>query len=545
MKRLFCLFLAFCVALGLLTGCVDAVANKPVVNKSAESLIDNKQQPRRNETAFKNMKYTRPDMEKLELLQTAACDAANKGDAETALQCVYDFYEEYEWFYTNYSLADIHYCADLTDREWEEEYTFCMENSAWVDAALEELYYSLAASPVCDQLEEDFFGDGWFDSYKGENNWDKAFTILLKEEATLQSRYYELSTEALNYTYGTKAFFDNCGNEMVELLVQLIDVRQRIADYWGYPDYPSFAADFYYYRDYTPAQTNAYLADICRELVPLYVRLNSSDQFWVEYGNSTEKQTYAYVQSMARNMGGTVNQAFGMLERAGLYDISHGENKYNSSFEVYLTMYAEPFIFMNPTGTQYDHLTFAHEFGHFCNDYAADGSYAGTDVLEVFSQAMEYLSLCYADGGSELTRLKMWDSLCLMVEQSAFASFESRMYELEGEELTAENLRTLYDQVAREYGFESVGYDDREFITITHFYTNPMYVISYVVSNDSAMRFYQMEQEQSGAGLAVFEEHLKTEASYFLEFLEEAGLESPFAPGRVAELRQTFETALK
>ena len=545
MKKLFCLFLAFCMAVGLLTGCVDAVANKPMVNKSAESLIDNKHQPRRNETAFKNMKYTRPDMEKLELLQAAACDAANKGDAATALQCVYDFYEAHEWFYTNYALADIHYCADLTDSDWEAEYAFCMENSAWVDAALEELYYSLAASPVCDQLEEDFFGDGWFDSYKGENNWDKAFTVLLKEEADLQNRYYELSSIGVDYTYGTEAYFAACGDEMVELLVQLIDVRQRIADYWGYPDYPSFAADFYYYRDYTPAQTDAYLADIRGELVPLYIRLNSSSRFWVDYDYSTEKQTYAYVQSMAKNMGGTVEQAFGMLDRAGLYDISYGENKYNSSFEVYLTMYAEPFIFMNPTGTQYDHLTFAHEFGHFCNDYAADGSYAGTDVLEVFSQAMEFLSLCYADGGSELTRLKMWDSLCLMVEQSAFASFESRMYELKGEALTAENLRALYDQVAREYGFESVGYDDREFITITHFYTNPMYVISYVVSNDSAMQFYQLEQEQSGAGLAVFEDHLKTEAYYFLEFLEEAGLESPFAPGRVAELRQTFDTALK
>ena len=545
MKRLFCLFLAFCMALGLLTGCVDAVANKPVVNKSAESLIDNKQQPRRNETAFKNMKYTRPDMEKLELLQTAACDAANKGDAETALQCVYDFYEEYDWFYTNYSLADIHYCADLTDSEWEEEYTCCMENSAWVDAALEELYYSLAASPVCDQLEEDFFGDGWFDSYKGENNWDESFVSLMEEEAALQNRYYELSSIALNHTYGTEEYYEACGDEMVELLVELIGVRQRIADYWGYPDYPSFASDFYYYRDYTPDQTNAYLSDIRRELVPLYVRLNSSDQFWVEYGNSTEKQTYAYVQSMARNMGGTVEQAFGLLERAGLYDITYGENKYNASFEVYLTMYAEPFIFMNPTGTQYDHLTFAHEFGHFCNDYAAGGTYAGTDVLEVFSQAMEYLSLCYADGGSELTRLKMWDSLCLMVEQSAFASFESRMYELKGEELTAENLRALYDRVAREYGFESVGYDDREFVTIPHFYTNPMYVISYVVSNDSAMQFYQLEQEQSGAGQKVFEDHLDTEAYYFLEFLEEAGLNSPFVPGRVAELRRTFETALK
>lgn len=551
MKKIIGLFLSIFMVVGLLAGChgpkqlMDALFTGPVTEPSNASLSDIQQQIRENETAYADMVYTRPDMAELEGLLDGACDAANDGDAETAILYVYDFYDAYDWFYTNYSLADIHYCADLTDSYWETEYNFCVENSARVEAALEELYYGLAGSPACDQLEKDYFGEGWFDGYKGENQWDEEFVALLEEEAVLQNRYYELSSIGMNYAYGTEEYYAACGNEMVELLVQLIGVRQRIADYWGYSDYPQFATDFYYYRDYTTAQTDAYLEDIRRELVPLYSQLHTSPQFRISYGYTTETETYAYVRSMARNMGGNVEKAFDLMDRAGLYDIAYGENKYDSAFEVYLTMYSEPFIFMNPTASLYDHLTFAHEFGHFCSDYAAKGSYAGIDVLEIFSQAMEYLSLCYAEGGSELTRLKMWDSLCLFVEQSAFASFESRMYDLKGDELTAENLRALYDQVAREYGFESVGYDDREFVTITHFYTNPMYIISYVVSNDSAMQFYQMEQEASGEGLRCYEKYMNTRTEYFLEFLEEAGLQSPFTPGRVADIRQTLETVLK
>ena len=543
MRRLCCLFLALCMAAALLTGCTDK-SNPPAETLAAKPLEQIKAEKREDETAFRDMKYTRPDMEELERLKVTICEAAKTDNADAIARYILNFYDAYDWFFTNLSLADIHYCADLTDSYWEAESAFCLENSARVEAMLEEIYYALAASPACEALEEKYFSDGWFDSYRGENNWNKAFLLLMEEEAALQSRYYELSTVALEYTYGTEEFFTACGDEMVELLVQLIAVRQRIADYWGYPDYPSFAADFYYYRDYTPEQLEAYLADVRRELVPLYARLNSDPWFWVQYDESTEEETYAYVQSMAENMGGTAAWAFDLMDRADLCDISYSENKYNSSYEVYLTMYAEPFVFMNPTGTSYDQLTFAHEFGHFCNDYASGGSYAGTDVLEVFSQAMEYLSLCYAQGGGALTRMKLWDSLCMMVEQSAFADFESRMYTLEGDALTADNLRELYNEVAREYGFESVGYDDREFVTITHFYTNPMYVISYVVSNDSAMQFYQMEQEQPGSGLEVFESQLKTESQYFLEFLQEAGLESPFAPGRVAALRETFEAAL-
>ena len=556
MRKFLCLLLTICLLSGMLSGCgfygtsgleqlIDAMTAGPVTEPSGSSLGDMKQQLRENETAYEDMTYTRPDMQALEDLLKGACDAASNGDAETAMLYVYDFYDAYDWFYTNYSLADIRCSADLTDSYWEGEYAFCVDSSARVEAALEELYYALAASPICEQLEEEYFGDGWFDEYKGENNWDEAFTALLEEEAALQNRYYELSGIAVDYVYGTEEYYAACGDAMVELLVELIGVRQRIADYWGYSDYPSFATDFYYYRDYTQAQTDAYLADIRRELVPLYEELNESPLFRVSYGSTTETETYDYVRSMALSMGGTVKRAFDLMDRAGLYDIGYGPNKYDSSFEVYLTMYSEPFIFMNPAGSQYDHLTFAHEFGHFCNDFASSGSSAGIDVLEVFSQAMEYLSLSYADGGEDLTKMKLWDSLCLMVEQSAFASFESRMYRLEGEELTAENLRSLYDQVAREYGFESVGYDDREFVTITHFYTNPMYIISYVVSNDSAMQFYQLEQARPGEGLEVFGDHLNTQAYYFLEFLEEAGLNSPFVPGRVAELRETFEAALK
>ena len=162
------------------------------------------------------------------------------------------------------------------------------------------------------------------------------------------------------------------------------------------------------------------------------------------------------------------------------------------------------------------------------------------DVLEFFSQGMEYLSLCYTEGQEDVTAMKMADSLSTYVEQAAFADFELRMYNLPEEKLTVEGLYDLYDEVALDYGFESVGYDPREFVDITHFYTNPMYIISYVVSNDAAMQLYQMEQEKKGSGAELFEEHLDTEESYFLAFLEDAGLESPFAQGRITRVRDTF-----
>ena len=188
----------------------------------------------------------------------------------------------------------------------------------------------------------------------------------------------------------------------------------------------------------------------------------------------------------------------------------------------------------------YDHLSLAHEFGHFANDYASFGSSVGTDVSEIFSQGMEYMVLCYGEDTEALTVAKMADSLCTFVEQACFARFEQEMYRLETPSIIT--LCALYQSIAQEYGFDAVGFDPMEFVTITHFYTNPMYLSSYVISNDAALQLYQMELENPGTGLACLNENLDAQEPYFLAFLEQAGLESPFAPGRLREVKATFES---
>ena len=114
------------------------------------------------------------------------------------------------------------------------------------------------------------------------------------------------------------------------------------------------------------------------------------------------------------------------------------------------------------------------------------------------------------------------------------------MYSLSGEDLTAENLLALYEQVCTDYGFDSMAdWESWDLVTVQHYYSHPMYIISYVVSNDAALQLYQLELQTPGAGAEIFEESLDTEEGYFLAFLEEAGLQSPF--GRVAEVRKLME----
>lgn len=491
--------------------------------------------------SFEEMTYTRPDMEHFQKVLEESCEIAKtETDLEALLEGIYAFYAVYDSFYTAQSLAMIYYCKDMTDAAWEAEHQFCTENASLVAAGLDRLYRALAQSPLREQLEtQEYFGKDYFDSYEGETLFQETFLALLEQEAQLQNDYYAIYADAGELDYRSEEFQERYGEQMKQLLVELVLLRQQISAYAGFDNYVDFAYEFYYARDYQPAQAEAYLLHIREELVPLYQQMSEKKPEILLY-ESTQQQTYDYVEQMARDMGGTFWEAFQVMADSGLYDISYGENKYNASFETYISDYYLPYVFLNPTMTEYDKLTFAHEFGHFCNDYASYGSVVGVDVAEIFSQGTEYLSLCYSSADDNLQKLKLLDCLCVYVEQAAYASFEQQMYSLSEEALTTAALDALYADTCGSYGLN----DSFSYTLITHFYTNPMYVISYVVSNDAAFQLYQMEQAEEGAGLTCLEKNLQTMQPYFLAFLREAGLESPFADGRLQKVKETLQSIL-
>lgn len=492
---------------------------------------------------FEQMQYERPDIEQLEDQMIACCDRAlTEENVELLLEEILTFFDLYDYFQTNYNLASIYYFKDMSDTYWENEYNYCLERTTRADAALDALYYALADCPLREKLEgDDIFGEGFFDAYAGESIWDETFTELMDQEAQLQGEYYTLLAEAQEAGIYTDVYYETYSTALAELFVEMIALRQETARYAGYDDYQTFAYDFYHYRDYTPGETEQYLEEISRQLVPLYMQANYLPIYTEGTKPCDEEQTYAYVEEAAKKMGGTIQSAFRFMTDAGLYDIAYSDRKYDASFEVYLPSYGAPYVFVNPSGTVRDQLTFTHEFGHFCNEYATDGGISGVDVAEVFSQGLEYLSLCYVEDTEALEQLVMLDSLNVFVEQAAYALFEHRVYDLEGEELTAQNVQALYEQTCRDFGFDIWVWDSRDYVLITHFFIAPMYIISYVISNDAAVQIYQMEKEEQGKGLALYEQELTTQMPSFMAFVEEAKLESPFAEGRLEKVRKTFE----
>ena len=496
--------------------------------------------------SFQEMQYVRPNMIKLlSSADTVLESAKTATDVEALMEDVNAFFDAYMWFYTYYNLANIYYCIDMTDPYWQAEYNYCTEQYPTADAAREEILYTLAKSPLREELEQDhYFGADYFDAYDGQSVYDDVFMSLMNEESAILNRYYQVSAEAASVEYGSEEYYTTYGTQLAEILVELIAVRQKQATHCGYDSYPDFAYNFYHGRDFTPDQAETYMQAVAEELMPLYRQVNTQFGWDATYELSSESATFDYVKKTAEAMGGDIATGFYYLEEDQLYHISPGENKFNASFEVYLPGYNQPFIFLNPLRNATDKLAFVHEFGHYMADYYTWGSGAGTDVAEVQSQAMEYLSLIYAEADQKLVDHKLADSLCIYVEQSAYALFEQEMYNLKGPKLSVESLQALYERIGTSFGFDSWSWDSRDFVTVSHYYSYPMYIISYVVSNDLALQIYQQELETSGAGLAAYEEILSSDMWYIMEFAETYGLENPLDPARLEEVEQLLATVL-
>ena len=120
-------------------------------------------------TPFRDMDYVRPDPDAVrKVCDEAIALAGSSEDVQEILNGVWDYYDAYDRFSTACDLAYIHHHADLTDEFWQTEQDFCSGQYSYVDMLLEELYTALAESPMKSELEEEYFGEGYLDSYLGE-----------------------------------------------------------------------------------------------------------------------------------------------------------------------------------------------------------------------------------------------------------------------------------------------------------------------------------------------------------------------------------------
>ena len=289
-------------------------------------------------------------------------------------------------------------------------------------------------------------------------------------------------------------------------------------------------------------------------IVPLYLDVVESGAFWsVESSPIDAARLEKVLRCGVGDMGEDVQEAYDFMVKYRLCDLEYSPLKAEMSFQTYLSAYEVPFLFMDAAGDLEDITTFSHEFGHYLDGFMNYNADETIDLAECFSQAMELLMLTRLDEVlspeelQNLVQIKMLDILNMYVQQAAFADFEHIIYNTDPEKLTMDYVNQVFLQVSQDYGFCEAGFEDlyaKLWIDITHFYEQPFYVITYPVSHDIAMQIFQLEEAEPGEGLAKFLEMLPREYPDMLDSALNAGLESPFDPGRLEKVADTMRGIL-
>ena len=578
MKKKILRVLALLLAVFLLAGCSSLKQTAEDFVNAVSGVSVNGVQHGTGMIHFDSMEYSRPDLETLRADIDAVEEALLDGASYAALSSLLDVcFADYYRFYTMYNLADIRSCQDLTDEYYAAEYSWCDENYYVVQQLFDELYYACAAAPQAQELEERYFWEGFTEQYSDADSsyYNDEAVELMQEESSLIAEYRALMAnptidrdgaeesyfdiihelEGEEFNSALVQYYEKYNPDFADIFIRLVDVRNRLARTLGFESYEQMQYYFYFERDYTPEQAAAYVADIKEYMVPFYLEVMAEqpyEQLW--YNHVSEMQLYNILASVAGQIGGQVEEAFDFMGQYGLYDISVSTKKVSMSFQTYLSDYEAPFLFLDACGDTEDILSFAHEFGHYVDAYVNFDAYETIDVAEIFSQAMEYLTLSRLESAMDreeaenVTRMKLLDTLELYVQQASFAEFESRVYAMGAENLSAEILNDLSLQLAKDYGYYEEGYDEyyaMSWCDITHFFELPFYVITYPVSNDIAMQIYALEEQQNGRGLEKFMEILPRDYEYFMDAVSTGGFESPFASGRIESVIQQMRQHLE
>ena len=586
-NRRISLLLAVLMLLTVFSGCVPEgkVTVSPPPSGSTAELVNGEKPVRMNYqgdapidmVAFSEMEYVRPNGDVL-IADMDALIAALKTrtDSDEDVQATYDdldkLYADQYTFITMKTLASIRSDLDQSDKTWLAELRYCDNLSLQISQKNEEVMYACAGSKQHDEIE-DYLGRGSLDGYEGEYTYPEALMRLQQQESELESQYYETYAD-LTVTYDGREYtadelidaayadeidlapeaavdlyYDAANAALAPYYVELLKVRHQIAAEYGYDNYIEFAYDSNY-RDYTPEDVAEYTAAIASDLVPLYKR--AVDKGIYDAANDTAtlepRESLKLVQAAANAMGGYQQETMTYMLAYELVDVTKSAKKYPGSYEIYLEDYESPFVFVNSTGYEEDVLTIAHEFGHFTDDYVNYGIGKSTDINEVISQGMEYLTLFYlqdADVAAALTDYKLMDALRLYVEQGSFNAFEERAYALAEDEITVENLNRISLEVSEEFGLTggwSDNYHAKSWVDITHFFEQPFYVISYCVSDSAAFQLYEMEAESKGLGVDTLNDYIDIALEEdFLDLAKDCGMTDPISAETIRGIADTIK----
>lgn len=394
----------------------------------------------------------------------------------------------------------------LLEEKIGREYAYAV--AYYEDSAPEEQALSRQEEELMRQYDQ-LAASGISAEYQGEQ-WDYK---RLEAEPDLDSDVYYDIKEALvkekNRLLGGK-------------FLELVQVRQKIAEAAGYENYAEYANDVLYGRDYTLDDVRELCRNVKEKILPL------DDEIWyLEVDNASYESLDTLEGSTVDEILDTIGPCLGEIEPElgnifqymrdnHLYDIAEAEdgNRTDASYTVGLPSYGDAYIFINRDNTFRDYQSVTHEFGHFSAYYynTVPELFQGfnVDVCEIQSQGLEMLALSHAgdmfgQGADAYVFETVTDMLFAVISASMIQEFEEAVYT--EPDMTLEDMNRRFKEIQDSYdSWYYPAFDDMcyEWVEIPHLFYSPMYYIGYGTSALSALDLWVISRDDWDKGIDTY-----------------------------------------
>ena len=475
------------------------------------------------------MEYVRPDIDGL--LASYDTYLSKIPEYSDIASLIKDFHEtvsiHYRNFNTMYRLAYLRYSYNMKDEYYTSEYEYLAEQAPFVHDKFALIMAALTESPFSKELEEKYFSND-FEYYKGYSGASAKYLELLNQEQKLTNEYYTLTAG------------NDCSdyNGIADIYLKLIKVRHEIAVERGYDNYLEYAYVESYGKDYTTEDARNFLKYIKDYIYPIRGLLTGGD-----IPDFSDKDIITMLGESTKEMGGPIWDAYRYLRKYELYQFGTNSNSMDGSYEMYLSDYEIPIIYL----CNRSFSSLSHEFGHFTDELYNYGAYADHDSSEVSSQTMEFLTIAYSPSITEDAKAKYQKALITealddIIYWAADTLFEMDIYTADPDTLTINDIESIYYKSHIAYGF---GPNKKDWVYRSHFIDYALYMINYATSAMAAVQIMRMECEKKGSGVDGFIHFISQDKEDgFKTILKKAGLASPFEEEtflKTAEFKKSFK----
>ena len=405
--------------------------------------------------------------------------------------------------YDQYVLADAAYYADVNSTRAaeasDEMYDALTDAQDDFYVAMQNILHGPNGTLLRSQLQDSWID--WIETYVEETD---ELEELYKEENRLVQEYYSAVAEAADiddYDEAMEKENELCG----PIFLDLLQVRDEIAEWNGYDNYYEYAFDSYG-RDYDPEDIKEFCKIAKYYFVPLYYEIY--DAWWgLDYPESVEdfydeEEILDKIEPFIGRIHPDLTEAFAYLRRNKTYDLEWSDKKAATGYTDNLPGFRSAFIFNSPYDTYQDYSDIVHEFGHFNAAYhdPTPSVYMASvlDVAEIHSQALELLITHYADelygiDAPFMTIDVLFRMLNSILSGCMYDEFQREVYE--DPYMTLEEINDLAERLSYEYGMDGSGCEAYEWVDVSHNFDMPCYYVSYATSALSALDIWRQSLE--------------------------------------------------